>query len=138
MPVAARIILLMSSNDDRNRLIASHQSASDAFDRALMTLSAGSLALSIAFVRDIAPNPESVWMVKTSWVLMGLALLLIMGSFVMSVEVHRRLIDCIDGDRRYEDEPKWTRCVVSYLNRLAGLVFVAGAGFLIAFAMTNL
>ena len=131
------LLVRMSASDDRGRLIASHQAASDAFDRALMTLSAGSLGLSIAFVKDIARNPVSVWTLELSWILMGLSLLAIVTSFVASVEVHKRLIDGLDSGRRYDDEPRWVRHGVTWLNALAGLLFVAGAGFLITFAILN-
>lgn len=127
----------MSSTDERSRLITSHQAASDAFDRALMTLSAGSLGLSIAFVKDIAPDPVSVWALELSWILMGLSLLAIVTSFVGSVEVHKRLIDGLDCERGYNDEPRWVRQGVTCLNGVAGGLFVAGAAFLIAFAMLN-
>ena len=127
----------MSAVEERNRLIKSHQSASDAFDRALMTLSAGSLGLSIAFVKDIAPKPTSVWSLKTSWILMGLALGFIVASFALSVEVHKRLIDGLDKKRPYEDEPRWVRYGVSVLNAATGSAFLVGALFLIVFAMHN-
>lgn len=127
----------MSTSDERSRLITSHQAASDAFDRALMTLSAGSLGLSIVFVKDIARDPVSVWTLEVSWILMGLSLLAIVASFVASVEVHKRLIDGLDCDRRYDEEPRWARQGVTWLNGVAGLLFVSGAGFLITFAMLN-
>lgn len=132
-----RCLVPMTSLEERRRLIASHQDASDAFDRALMTLSAGSLALSIAFVKDIAPDPVAVWPLKLSWILMGLALLFIVTSFAMSVQVHKQLIDGIDAKRSYDDEPWWVRSGVSWLNGLSGGGFVAGAALLILFAMKN-
>jgi hypothetical protein len=127
----------MTGFEERNRLIASHQDASDAFDRALMTLSAGSLGLSIAFVKDIAPDPVAVWVLEASWVLMGLALFFIVFSFAASVEVHKRLIDGLDTARPYEADPWWVRRGVSLLNGLSAICFVGGAVLLIVFAIKN-
>lgn len=127
----------MTSLEERNRLIASHQDASDSFDRALMTLSAGSLGLSIAFVKDIDPDPVAVAVLEASWILMGFALFFIVFSFAASVEVHKRLIDGLDTDRSYEDEPWWVRRGVSFLNGLSAISFVGGAILLIVFAIKN-
>lgn len=127
----------MSTVDERNRLIASHKDASGAFDRALMTLSAGSLGLSIAFVNDIAEEPTSVWVLQTSWICMGLALLFIVASFAVSVEVHRRLIDGLDKNRPCEEEPRWARQGVTWLNGVSAGAFLIGAGFLVYFAFVN-
>jgi hypothetical protein len=122
---------------DRERLIASHQTASDSFDRALMTLAGGSLGLSIAFVKDIAPHPVAVWAIQTSWVCMGVALALILLSFAASAEVHRRVIAGLEARRPYEQEPRWVRWGVTWLNVVAAASFVAGAAFLIYFASVN-
>lgn len=128
---------MSATASERDRLIGSHKDASDAFDRALMTLSAGALGLSIAFVKDIAPHPHSIWAIKTSWVAMALALVLVMLSFAASVQVHRRLIDCLDGSRQLEGEPRWVRAGVTWLNWSASVAFLVGAGFLVYFAFIN-
>lgn len=102
-----------------------------------MTLSAGSLGLSIAFVKDIAPEPVAAGTLEASWVLMGLALLFIVFSFAASVEVHKRLIDGLDNGRSYDDEPWWVRRGVTILNWSSALCFVSGAFLLILFAIKN-
>lgn len=94
---------------ERERLIASHQAASDAFDRALLSLSAGSLALSIAFVSNLVDQPVSVGLLEASWISMGMAVLPTMMSFVLSVLVHHRLIATGDKGKSYEDLPRWSR-----------------------------
>lgn len=122
---------------ERDRLVTSHDQATDAFDRALMTLSAGSLGLSIAFVKDIAAYPTEVWALKTSWVAMAIALGLIMLSFSVSVHVHRRLIHCIDAELDFDDQPRWVQSGVMWLNWAAQAAFLVGAAFLVYFAFIN-
>src|SRR5437867_6026295 len=112
--------LVATPPDERNRLVASHKDASDAYDRALMTLSAGALGLSVGFVKDIAKNPESKWLILTGWVLLGLALACVVTSFALSVDVHRRVIAGLDAERPYDDEPRWVREGVTWLNFIAG------------------
>ena len=123
--------------NDRDRLIASHQSASGEFDRALLSLSGGSLALSIAFVKDLAKKPTNVGLLETSWILMGAALLLTIVSFGLSIFVHQKLINALDDDRPVGSLPGWMSWIVYAFTAAAGLVFLVGAAFLIAFAMCN-
>jgi hypothetical protein len=102
-----------------------------------MTLSAGALGLSLAFIKDIAPDPVSVWALQTSWILMGLALALIVTSFAVSVEVHGRLVHGLDTNRPYDDQPRWVRAAVMWLNGSSASAFLVGAGFLVYFAFVN-
>ena len=45
----------------REWLVAAYGEATRSFDKAIMTLAGGALALSIAFVHDVAPKPEQEW-----------------------------------------------------------------------------
>ena len=123
--------------NERDRLIASHQSASEGFDRALLTLSGGSLALSIAFVKDLAKQPTNICLLETSWILMGTALLLTMVSLGLSIFVHQKLINALNDDTPVGNLPPWMSWIVYAITAAAGLVFLVGAAFLIAFAMCN-
>src|SRR4051794_24675222 len=123
---------------ERNRLIQTYNSASESYDRGIMTLSAGSLGLSLAFVKDIAPHPVRVWAIQTSWAAMVASLVFVVASHALSVEVHRRVIDCLDGNRAYADEPWWVKTGVTWLNMLAGALFLVGAAFLVYFASANI
>lgn len=122
---------------ERNRLIDTYNAASESYDRGVMTLSGGSLGLSLAFVKDIAPHPVRVWAIQTSWVLMVASLVFVIGSHALSVEVHRRIIDCLDGSRSYDDQPWWVKTGVTRMNLIAGTFFLVGAAFLVYFASAN-
>jgi hypothetical protein len=123
--------------NDLDRLIVSHDAMSASFDGTLTTLAGGSLALSISFVTDIAKHPSSVWAIQASWVLMGVALGLMLGSHALSVEVHRRIIYGDIEGTPYESQPRWVRWGVTYTNWLAGVTFLAGAALLVFFAFVN-
>ena len=45
---------------ERNRLIDTYNAASESYDRGIMTLSGGSVGLSLAFIKDITPHPVRV------------------------------------------------------------------------------
>jgi hypothetical protein len=54
----------------REWLVKTDHSASEAYDKAVMTLSGGALAISISFVREIAPSPlegTMYWLCSGGW-----------------------------------------------------------------------
>jgi hypothetical protein len=52
-----------------------HEASRD-FDKAIMTLSAGALGVSIAFVHDVAPEPKMVCFLGIAWVAFATSLVL--------------------------------------------------------------
>jgi hypothetical protein len=122
------------AEEDIDHLIASHNEMSASFDRTLTALAGGSLTLSIAFIHDIAPHPTSAWAIQSSWIVMAVALALVLVSFLVSVEVHKRVIA---AGGSYESQPKWVEKIVTGLNWTAGLAFLVGAGLLVFFACVN-
>jgi hypothetical protein len=121
---------------ERERLIASRNEQSGQFDRALMTLSAGSLGLSLAFVKDIAPHPGATWAIKSSWVCLAVSLGVVVASFVASTEVHDRYLNSLDDAQL--KLPRWVGSIVTWMNRGAAVAFVVGASLLVYFASQNI
>jgi len=68
----------------REDLLKRQLSNSERLDNAILTLSTGMLALSFAFIKDIIPIKIAVypWLIKTSWWLLGLSIVLTLLSFV--------------------------------------------------------
>jgi hypothetical protein len=110
--------------------------ASSAFDKAVTALAAGGLALSITFVRDIAPELKETWRLGIAWVALVGALLCSMASFFTSEQAHRHLIGQLElGEDLTRDA--WGVATL-VLNVKAGLGVAIGAGFLAYFAFGNL
>lgn len=67
----------------RNKTLDSIAETYKSYDRTLITLSSGALALSTSFVKEIVshPRPWSLWLLRISWFLLGTALVLILASF---------------------------------------------------------
>ncbi|QDV38557.1 hypothetical protein ElP_65120 [Tautonia plasticadhaerens] len=65
------------------------------FDKTMITLSAGALGLSVVFVKEVAPAPapETIWGLHIAWGLFGLALVLILSSFLTSQYSWQRAMD---------------------------------------------
>ena len=69
---------------ERKRLTDLHEKATDAFDKAVMTLSGGALGISIAFIHDVAHHPRYKGVIAAAWGAFSLSLLLILLSFLTS------------------------------------------------------
>jgi hypothetical protein len=120
------------------------QSSTDSYDQSLLTLSSGGLGLSIAFIKDIIPLHQAVWLIflYVSWALFGLTILLTVTSFIFSVEAQKRSLKFLwnfyievddsfrDMESRYSKALRW--CTV------VGGIFFFGAVFCtVIFAIQN-
>lgn len=127
----------MVDSDERTRLVTSHDAASNAYDKTLLTLTSGALGLSIAFVKDIVEQPTHRWLLLACWVGLGVCLLVQTASHAISVEIHKRYIKAIDEGPPEGGHPWWVRNLATWMNRVSGALFATGVAFLIAFAFIN-
>jgi uncharacterized membrane protein len=128
----------------RNKTLDSIADSYKSFDKTLTALSGGALTLSITLVRELFPHPSgwSALLLGASWLLFGLALLLILGSFLSSSKSWERQLEIEEeAYRNAEGATKagnpaaaWT----NFLNYLSFLSFVLGVVALISFATSNL
>lgn len=124
----------------RNWLVAADQKASEAYDKAVMTLAGGALGLSLTFVRQIVktPRPESLWRLETSWLCLTLSLGFILVSMLWSQWALRKAMRQVDesslpGARAGGGFAIFT----AVLNVLSGLALLVGIGFLAWFSISN-
>ncbi len=70
----------------RDDLLKRQLSNSERLDNAILTLSTGALGLSLAFIKDIVPIKIAIylWLLKTSWWLFGVSIVITLCSFVVS------------------------------------------------------
>lgn len=126
----------MASDDYRSWLVEAHHASVQAYDKAVMTLAGGALGISIAFVRDLAPQPRLEWALATTWALLATSLFLIFVSFATSQQTLLREIEKIDGATSAGPR-EIAGPLTEWLNWSAGGAFVSGLGFLVAFAFYN-
>lgn len=124
----------------RNWLVAADQKASEAYDKAVMTLAGGALGLSLTFVKEIArsPRPESLWRLETSWLCLTLSLGFILVSMLWSQWALRKAMRQVDefslpGARAGGGFAIFTAA----LNVLSSLALLVGIGFLAWFSISN-
>jgi hypothetical protein len=128
--------------EERKLLIQAEREASQSFDKAMITLSAGALALSITFIRQLAPTPRDHVFLYVAWIGFILALITILTSFLASQSALRKQRDVI-GERyqdKFTDGPsdgffaRLTNC----LNWSSIVLFALGVASLTLFAVKNL
>jgi hypothetical protein len=123
-------------NEYRQWLVTAHQSSSQAYDKAIMTLAGGALAISLTFIHDVAPHPVRRNLLVLAWLLLALSLLLILVSHLTSQEAILNQIADIDEppSTPRRDMAGWlTTCS----NWGAGASFVAGVVLFVIFAWKN-
>ncbi len=120
--------------EHRRHLVEALHTASQDFDKAILTLAAGALGISIAFINQVAPKPRDTAWLAIAWLLFGAALVFILISFITSQSPIRWEIDNVYAEPRpARPHAKLT----TTLNSLAAGAFVLGVASLVVFALLN-
>lgn len=129
--------------EERKQLVTSERDTAQQFDKAILTLAAGALALSITFIHEIAPNPKpfSICFLIIAWVLFCLSLLSTLISFLASQAACRKQRDILDHDIAGKKDFPLTNNAAAWtngLNYLSISFFIFGIVFLVIFSALNL
>ncbi|HUU84260.1 MAG TPA: hypothetical protein VM243_12220 [Phycisphaerae bacterium] len=125
--------------DERNRLTDSEQEYGKTYDKYVVTLSGGAIALSLAFLKDIVGDnpitgaPCLVW----AWVFLGLAIGTSVAGLFLAPISFARFRDVLDEQAAEGGDNYWARVrakqrkrrlpkVIPWLNALSLLTFLAG------------
>ena len=131
--------------EERKQSIDAERETAQQFDKAILTLAAGALALSITFINQIAPHPksQSIYFLIAAWVLFCLSLLSTLISFLTSQVACRRQREILDQDildkkRRPQMHKNSAAILTDILNYLSIAFFIFGIIFLVIFSAINL
>ena len=126
--------------DHRNLLIDADRESARSFDKAMITLPAGALALTITFIDKISPNPTDTWLLYIVWSSFVLSLLSILISFLTSQSAIKTDIEKLDDELNdiTTDNKNCASCWTNLLNRFSIGLFIVGVSFLVVFAIINL
>ncbi|QQG66071.1 hypothetical protein [Desulfobulbus oligotrophicus] len=129
----------------RQDLLTRNLSNSEKYDNAILTLSTGILAISLAFIKDIVPlNKVSyIYLLITSWISFGLAIVSTLVSFRLSqLAINRQLKYAekyyLDKEDEYLKKENRLAKYTEYLNYTSGIFFVAGIVTTILFVSINI
>ncbi len=122
---------------------------SDAYDRAILQLSAATIGVSLAVLDKIAMQPPVLlWLIVTGWLTLVASMALMVSSYLLSQSKLRSEIRNLD--REQEELPPiptekswWIRgrkftLRARHMNLVAGCLLVIGIVFVLSFAIINL
>lgn len=120
------------------------QTMSDEFDKNILTFSSAGLGLSIVFLKDIVPIPSAtgLWLLFASWIAFGIAILVTIASFQVSIWAQKIHIEnlrkyYIERRPEYLDPPNAVKSSLRLLTILSGLCFGLAVVGTITFAVEN-
>jgi len=126
---------------ERKTLIEIEIGSARSFDKAMLTLSAGALAISLTFIHDIAPSPKLKFLLILVWFCLIASLFTTLLSFLFSVEAcreQRKILNAsYESDQIKEQENIWDKRTGA-LNWCSILFFIIGVTFLFIFTLLNL
>ncbi len=125
----------------REWLLETDRRVLESYDKAMMTLSGGALAISLTFINDIvtSPKPGTVALLVTAWSLLTLSVVAILASIFAAHIAHRKAIEQVDEGKIYKEKAGgWFACLTSWLNVGALMSFFFGVVFLAWFAISNM
>lgn len=131
-------------NEQKRQAWADMQSGSDEYDRSLLTLSSGTLALSLAFIKDVAPLKIAVrpWMLFASWIAFAASILITLVSFRLSIAAQAEHLEYARQyylDRNDESGSRrslYSKCL-DVCNFASGIMFFTGFVLTIWFVIIN-
>lgn len=128
---------------ERTSLVEMEQKSADQHDKAILTLTAGALGLSLTFIDKIAPNPavNTLWIVGVAWLSFIVSIFVILASFLTSQSACRRQRELLDIEYSTSEPPEELNTFADatrYLNVAAYTCFLIGVVFLASFSWVNL
>lgn len=124
----------------RNYLIESKQSSQNLLDKYLISLSSGSLGLSIIFVNNIVKDDPIYCksLLIISWFLFSITILIVLISFLSSIHSFSKAISQTDSNKIYNEVPGglWNT-LTKTLNIISISFFLLGLILLLTFVSLN-
>jgi len=117
------------------------QKSQDSYDKTVLSLSAGALGLSFAFVTDIVSSwpPQAPNWLFAAWICWSISVTSVLFSFLCSQKALRRTIEQVDAGKMHNNNlGGYLNKVTIVLNYAAGLCFLLGVTAMIFFVGHNM
>ena len=115
--------------------------ASHNYDKYIITLSAGALALSLTFISTILKEKdlEALYFLYSSWIFWGIAIISILYSFATASKSHEIAIEQVDSGKIHDEHPgKLYSKLTIALSRIAGCSFLIASLSIVIFVSKNI
>lgn len=117
------------------------QNSQESYDKTVLSLSAGALGVSFAFVKDIIgswPAQTPGWLF-TAWVFWGISVTSVLASFFCSQKAFQKAIKQVDAGEMYNKHlGGHLNTITILLNCTAGFCFFLGIITMIVFVAHNM
>jgi hypothetical protein len=128
--------------EERKSLVSALLDQSSSYDKWVLTLASGALAISLTFIEKIVPHPQTqtINYLIGAWSTFGLSILMTLLSFLFSQKACLKNIEIIENRLKTNNYPasnKFT-IVTGILNWLSMALFLTGVALLIVFAVNNI
>ena len=131
---------------DRERFL---KEESDAYDKAILQLSAATIGVSLAVLDKIAMQPPVwLWLIILGWLALVVSMAIMVGSYLLSQSKLRQEIRNLDReqeglppiptDKSYQIRGRKVTLRARHVNIVAGCLLVIGVVFVLWFAILNL
>ena len=126
----------------RDHLVKAEQKAQDDYDKSILSLSGGALAVSFAFVEKFL-QPDRVgsrWLLLLAWMAWAASVAAVLASYFFSHRALRVAIDqCDQGGSPIPRKPggRFAKAT-EVLNVMGGSLFIFGVALIAVFATLNL
>jgi hypothetical protein len=124
----------------RKEQLAKANAGQNDYDKLVVALSGGALGLSFTFLKDVASGEASshTTLLLAAWASWGLSVALILISIFTGVEALRETVRQVDQGTVHLQRPgRWYDRATAFLNPVAGLLFIFGLVFMMAFVYFN-
>jgi len=132
--------------DENKALVTGEEASADQFDKNILMLAAGAIAISLVFLEKIAPHPQesTLFYLRCAWGGLVASLLLTLSSFLTSQHAYRR--QRIINDEIFFSDPlskppkriNWLAGITSFLNLTSIVAFIFGLSMLLWFGFLNM
>src|SRR5688572_16005741 len=125
----------------REELITVLHKSQDSFEKQLSYISAGSLALSIGFIKDVVKNISSAdhkWVLNVGWGFLAFTLLINCISHIRAADLHNRTIQDINLSTYNPLQISQRYKEVSVVNWISVVTLILGLSSIIFFVSKNI
>lgn len=129
----------------RDELLKRELSNTESYDRAILTLSAASLGISLTAIRFVVPleSADYIWMVKSGWMLLLISIIISLYAYFMSNRAIAAQVKNAEDYYIHGVEEAFNRhnkyiSLNSLLNKLTGVTFSIAIALIVLFVTLNI
>ena len=125
----------------RDHCVEAAQKAQDSYDRAVLSLSGGGLAVSLVFLKDVIGTRDLISrdLLLSGWILWVLSILAVLASHFFSQRALTTAVSQVDAGTIHKESPgRFSTKLTIGMNLVSGLTFLGGTFLMLWFVLDNM